>query len=305
MITLREMRALAALDDHATLTAAAEALHISQPALTQTLSGLETRLGAPLFDRTRRRLEFTDLGRRVLERARRLLREADDLQTEVEAFRAGGAGDLRLGVGPFVETALLPDALACFFAGGRQVRLQVRSGASAALLAQLAGGRLDLVVADLAPEDLPPDITITPLPPEGLGLAVRPDHPVRLRGADPAGFPGASATPPARMPRAVRIGGAHIGLSLICDDYEVLAQSCAVSDHILIAPSRILERLCASAGLVGLSTELDLPPVHPAIAMRTHAPVNPARDALAAAFAGHSSQTNASRRDLPPAPAPR
>lgn len=286
MITLREMRALAALDDHATLTAAADALNVSQPALTQTLSGLEARLGAPLFDRARRRLEFTDLGRRVLERARRLLREADDLETEVEAFRAGSAGDLRLGVGPFVETALLPDALARFFAAGRQVRLQVRSGASAALLAQLDSGRLDLVVADLAPEELPPGIAITPLPPEYLGLAVRPDHRVLTQGADPASFPGASATPPARMPRAVRVGGALLGLSLICDDYEVLARTCAVSDHILIAPSRILDRLCTNAGLVALDARLELPPVRPAIAMRTHAPVSPARDALAAAFAG-------------------
>lgn len=279
------MRALAALDDHATLTAAARALNVSQPALTQTLSGLETRLGAPLFDRTRRRLEFTDLGRRVLERARRLLREADDLETEVKAFRAGGAGDLRLGVGPFVETALLPDALARFFAGGRQVRMQVRSGASAALLGLLGSGRLDLVIADLAPDALPPGIAITSLPAESLALAVRPGHPVLAQGADPAGFPGASATPPARMPPAVRVGGAMMQLSLICDDYEVLARTCAVSDHILIVPSRILARLCASAGLQPLEARLDLPPVHPAIAMRTHAPVNPARDALAAAFA--------------------
>lgn len=278
------MRALVALADHATLTAAAEALAVSQPALTQTLTGLEARLGAPLFDRKRRRLEFTDIGRTVLDRARRLLREAADLEEEVALHRSGAAGALKLGVGPFVETALLPDALARFYQAGRTVRLTVRSGPAAALIAALEAGRLDLVVADLDPDEVPAGILVRPLPPEPLGLAVRPDHPVLTGAASPAGFPGASATPPARMPKTVRAAGEAIALSLICDDYEVLARACAVSDHILVAPRRILGRLCAGTGLEILDLDLALPPVRPAIAVRSGAPVIPAREALAAAF---------------------
>lgn len=278
------MRALAALADHGTLTAAAVALAVSQPALTQTLAQLEARLGVELFDRTRRRLEFTPLGRRTLARARRLLREAEDLETEVAGWRSGESGELRLGVGPFVETALLPDALARFYANGRRVRLSVRSGPAGELLTSLQAGKLDLVVADLDPGGASQEIAVTPLPPEALGLAVRPGHPVRTERASPAGFPGASATPPARMPRALKAGGETITLSLICDDYEVLARSCAVSDHILVAPRRILARLCESTGLIELEAALDLPPVRPAIAMRPGAPLNPAREALAAAF---------------------
>lgn len=278
------MRALAALDEHKTLTAAAAALAVSQPALTQTFTQLEARLGAALFDRSRRRLVFTALGRRVLERARRLLREADDLEAEVASWRSGEAGQLRLGVGPFVETALLPDALAHFFADGRRVRLSVRSGPAAGLIDALDAGRLDLVVADIDPGGVPAGISVTPLPPEVLGLAGRPGHPALVSGASAAGFPGASATPPARMPKSIRVAGGSIALSLICDDYEVLARCCAVSDHILVAPERILERLCLNAGLVRLSADLPLPPVRPAIALRPGAAPNPARAALAAAF---------------------
>src|SRR5690606_6543141 len=68
----------------------------------------EEELGVELFDRTRKPVEPTDLGRRVLERARAVLREADGLRAEVDAVTGDVAGELRLGVIPTLAPYLLP-----------------------------------------------------------------------------------------------------------------------------------------------------------------------------------------------------
>ncbi|MGP3979074.1 LysR family transcriptional regulator [Streptomyces sp. 8N114] len=92
-VELRHLRALAAIGDEGTITGAAHALHISQPALSRTLDQLEARLGTRLVERTTRRLELTEPGRRLWERAHRMLRELDDALAEVVT----GPRPLRIG----------------------------------------------------------------------------------------------------------------------------------------------------------------------------------------------------------------
>ena len=76
---LRHIRYLKAVADHGSFTRAAQALHVSQPALSQQITELEERLGAQLLDRRGRQIQPTDLGRAYLERARRALDELGNL----------------------------------------------------------------------------------------------------------------------------------------------------------------------------------------------------------------------------------
>src|SRR5688500_4696008 len=76
-VALRDLELLDALGEVETLTAAAERLHVSQPALSQRLTKLEGRLGTPLFDRRGRRLVLNAAGRRMLVAARHVLAELD------------------------------------------------------------------------------------------------------------------------------------------------------------------------------------------------------------------------------------
>jgi DNA-binding transcriptional LysR family regulator len=92
-VELRHLRALAAIGDEGTITAAAEVLHVTQPALSRTLDQLETRLGTRLVDRTTRRLALTDAGRRLWEQSHRLLNQLDDALAEAKA----GPRPLRVG----------------------------------------------------------------------------------------------------------------------------------------------------------------------------------------------------------------
>ncbi|WP_433261882.1 LysR family transcriptional regulator [Actinosynnema sp. CS-041913] len=94
-VELRHLRALAAIGDEGTITDAAIALHVSQPALSRTLEQLEHRLGTRLVERTTRRLALTEAGQRLREHAHRILNQLDDALSEATA----GPRPLRIGFG--------------------------------------------------------------------------------------------------------------------------------------------------------------------------------------------------------------
>ncbi|MDT7790132.1 MAG: hypothetical protein QOF58_8551, partial [Pseudonocardiales bacterium] len=78
----RHLRALAAIGDHRSITAAAQSLHVTQPALSRTLEQLERRLGVRLVDRTTRHVALTDTGQRLWEHSHRILTELDTALAE-------------------------------------------------------------------------------------------------------------------------------------------------------------------------------------------------------------------------------
>ncbi|WJV44197.1 LysR family transcriptional regulator [Streptomyces flavofungini] len=84
-VELRHLRALVAIDAEGTVTDAAIALGVSQPALSRTLRQLESRLSTRLVDRSTRHVALTDAGRRLVEHAHRILRLVDDALAETAA----------------------------------------------------------------------------------------------------------------------------------------------------------------------------------------------------------------------------
>lgn len=106
--TLRQLQYAVAVADSLSFRKAAERCHVSQPSLSAQLAQLEDVLGLRLFERDRRRVLVTAAGREVLERARLILRETDDL---VAVARRSGdplSGTLRIGVIPTISPYLLP-----------------------------------------------------------------------------------------------------------------------------------------------------------------------------------------------------
>src|SRR4051812_18807131 len=108
-VSLRQLQYVAAVAEERSFRRAAERCHVSQPSLSAQLAALEEALGVRLFERDRRGVLPTRAGEELLERARRVLVEADDL---VEAARRLGdplAGLLRIGVIPTISPYLLPE----------------------------------------------------------------------------------------------------------------------------------------------------------------------------------------------------
>lgn len=91
-IELRHLRALEAVGDQQSFTRAAQALHITQPALSRTIQQLESRLGVSLVDRTSRSVRLTPRGRRLLSRSRVILKDVQQALEEVS-----GEPELRVG----------------------------------------------------------------------------------------------------------------------------------------------------------------------------------------------------------------
>ncbi|MDX8049946.1 LysR family transcriptional regulator [Lentzea sp. BCCO 10_0798] len=81
-VELRHLRALAAIGDHRSITAAAQALHVTQPALSRTLEQLERRLGVRLVERTTRHVALTEPGLRLWEHSHRILTSLDSALAE-------------------------------------------------------------------------------------------------------------------------------------------------------------------------------------------------------------------------------
>lgn len=149
MISLKQLRCLAAVSDTLHFGRAAERCHISQPALSAQIALLEQTLGTPLVERTKRRVLMTATGREVAERAKRVLREVEELRELTRQRNQPLTGTLRLGVLPTLGSYLLPHILPGLRASYPELRLYLREEPAQRLMTELLGGELDLLVMSL------------------------------------------------------------------------------------------------------------------------------------------------------------
>ncbi|MBW8726392.1 MAG: LysR family transcriptional regulator [Inquilinus limosus] len=120
-----ELRAFAAVAEAASFSRAAKRLGVSPSALSQTLRGLEERLGVRLLNRTTRSVTPTEAGERLLDRLRPLFAEFDQAVQEVNRFRDAPAGRLRINVPHFAATHLVGPAIGPFQRAHPGVELEV------------------------------------------------------------------------------------------------------------------------------------------------------------------------------------
>lgn len=106
--SLRQLQYAVAIADLLGFRKAAERCHVSQPSLSAQIAELEQVLGTRLFERDRRRVILTPQGMELVERARAVLREAEDLADKARRFGDPLAGTLRLGVIPTLAPYLVP-----------------------------------------------------------------------------------------------------------------------------------------------------------------------------------------------------
>jgi DNA-binding transcriptional LysR family regulator len=125
-------------------TRAGRALHLTQPAVSKVVKGLEEELGATLLHRGRRRVRLTETGRRVLSRAEGVLEALRGLEAEVGAAAALQQGRLRLGLPPIVGMAFFPPLLAEFHQAHPAIVLELREEGSRQIESLILGHELDL-----------------------------------------------------------------------------------------------------------------------------------------------------------------
>jgi DNA-binding transcriptional LysR family regulator len=161
---LKQLRQVVALAEHGSFVRAAAALHMSQPALSRSIQNLETRFGSELFQRSSGGVVPSDLGRLYIERARDLLRMADELDREAVGHGNLRTGRVSAGGGPYPAEAVLAPAAARFVQLFPGVSLQVRSRNWDELARSLRGRELDFFVAETSTLQREPDLDVAPMP---------------------------------------------------------------------------------------------------------------------------------------------
>ncbi|MGB7740216.1 MAG: LysR family transcriptional regulator [Steroidobacteraceae bacterium] len=205
-LELQQLRQVVALAEHRSFVRASAALHISQPALSRSIQNLERRFGGSLFLRSAAGVVPTDLGRLYIERARDLLRMADELEGEAIGRAALRTGRVDVGGGPYPTDSLMGPAAARLVEQFPGVSVQLHAGNWDDLVRQLRSRTLDFFVAETSLLTREPDLEVVPMPVQHpVYFFARAGHPltrsdVRLRVADVMAWPFAA---PSRIPPRV------------------------------------------------------------------------------------------------------
>ena len=158
-LNLDQLRTLVAIVDLGTFSAAAHALHLAQPTVSLHVSELESRLSTKLVLRGGRKVQPTPAGVVLVERARRLLREADEAVEAVQRHVQGRTGRVRLGTSTGVLVHLLPSVLEAMGETHPEIDVEVSIIGTNDGLKRMAAGTLD--VALIAPPEAPGDLVVT------------------------------------------------------------------------------------------------------------------------------------------------
>jgi LysR family transcriptional regulator, hydrogen peroxide-inducible genes activator len=144
--TIKQLQYLVALRQHGHFGKAAEACFVTQSTLSAGLRELENLLGVMLVERTRRVVRFTSLGRKVADKAVRVLRECEELADIARAEGQPLNGELRMGVIPTIAPFLLPAMLPRLRSQWPSLKLYLREDTSQAACDALHRGQLDCVL---------------------------------------------------------------------------------------------------------------------------------------------------------------
>ena len=178
MFELRHLRHALGLAESRNFARAAEALHISQPALSRSIQSLEEQLGVRLFDRDQGGVEPTLYGQLLLARARELDLAARDLEREIELAKGMAQGELKIGLGPWGASMLAGEVVGAMSVQYPQLRLTLVIGPWQELPGRLISREIDLAVVNIS--DIPADgeLAVQPLGEHPILLVCRGGHPL-------------------------------------------------------------------------------------------------------------------------------
>lgn len=188
--TLRQLQYAVAVADLLSFGKAAEHCHVSQPSLSAQVAQMEEALGVRLFERSRRRVLVTAAGHEIIERARVILREADDLVDLARRSADPFSGLLRIGVIPTISPYLVPRLTAALREAYPRLTVLWLEDKTDALARSLQTGRIDAAllaleadVGEIAREIIGTDpfVLATPVG-HPLGAKASPARPSELKG---------------------------------------------------------------------------------------------------------------------------
>ncbi|MHB1074907.1 LysR family transcriptional regulator [Thiobacillus sp.] len=174
-LTLRQFRVFEAVARHLSFSRAAGELHLSQPAVSMQVKGIEAILGVPLTEQLGKKIFLTDAGLEVLHASQAITARLDDLQHNLAQLRSVDTGRLNMAATSTVN-AVATDILARFRGRHPGVAIHLDVSNRAAVLDQLVGNRIDLAIMGQVPDGL--GLEATRFMDNPLVVIAAPDHPL-------------------------------------------------------------------------------------------------------------------------------
>jgi molybdate transport repressor ModE-like protein len=194
------MRSLVAVAQHGAITEAARSLGLTQPALSRRIQQLESEIGAPLLERSRKGVALTEMGQLVEQESRVLIERYARLKEQVSAHQRLEAGIVRIGGGATAIEFVVPPAIAQFQAAHPAIRFRVKEAGSREVEEDVLDERLELGIVTLPTRSS--ELEVRPIRDDRIVVVAAKHHPLARRrqvtarslaGQDYIGFEGGSA----------------------------------------------------------------------------------------------------------------
>lgn len=265
-MNLKHLAHWLALAETGSFSRAAEKLHITQSALSRSIQVLEEELGGPLVDRIGKKNELTPLGLSVLERARRIVHEAQELRQGAALLQQGGLGSLRVGLGSGPGAMLMTPWLQHMAEHHPSVQVAVSRGSTELQLVQLRERQLDALVVDVRRVDAAPDLNMVDIVEMRAGFVCRQGHPILARQPEPVPFEALLAYPIASTPLSQEVARTmvdHYGpranpaqmTTLQCEEISSLIEVVRQTDAIFLGIVGAARQGLADGSLVELAMD--------------------------------------------------
>ena len=146
-MTITQLKYVLAVAEHQNFTKAAEKTFVTQPTLSMQIQKLEDQLDVLIFDRTKKPIALTEIGKKIVQQAKNIVNEADRIQDIVDQQKGFIGGEFKLGIIPTVMPTLLPMFLRNFTNKFPKVHLKIEEINTDDLIQKLDEGHLDAGIA--------------------------------------------------------------------------------------------------------------------------------------------------------------
>ncbi|MCL5129705.1 LysR substrate-binding domain-containing protein [Algibacter sp. L4_22] len=152
-MTITQLSYVLAVAENQNFTKAAEKCFVTQPTLSMQIQKLEDQLDILIFDRSKKPIELTDIGLKIVEQARNIVNESNRIQDIVDQQKGFIGGEFKLGIIPTVMPTLLPMFLKNFIKKHPKVKLKIEELTTEEIMLRIKDGHLDAAIAATPLED--------------------------------------------------------------------------------------------------------------------------------------------------------
>lgn len=146
-MTITQLNYVLAVAEHQNFTKAAEHSYVTQPTLSMQIQKLEDELGVKIFDRSKKPIELTEVGKKIVAQAKNIVNESDRITDIIDQEKGFVGGEYRVGIIPTIMPTLLPMFLKTFIQKYPKVQLKIKELTTQEIIKQLNDGQLDAALA--------------------------------------------------------------------------------------------------------------------------------------------------------------